>query len=1409
MDLVGVRVFACVWLATVVGVGGCQKKTVLTSRLDVVIKADASLLLDQVQVTLNVTGRAPLMWTFDSPGSDPLRWEVIISNMAGPLDATIDARGRRAGSDVVVFDAGAIIGVNSHVVATIPLTASCANKFDTCSADQTCIDGTCATRPIFVNQPTTGGPDASTESDGGQDGPEMPDHPADIKTDGGSPDRGMEAGTMPDTATGTPAALSISPGTKDFGTIVTGLYGEASFQITNSGGQASSVPMVTIDGTDADSFTISNNGCMAAVPATGNCLVTVRFSPTTAAAKTARLNVSATMGGAVSASLQGLAVPPGALMITPSPQAFPPVLQGTPTAPITFTVKNTGGATTGMLAAAAIQGSTDFAVATDGCKNATLASMATCTITVTFTPSTATQESGTLVVSATPGGTTSASLTGVGLAPALLTIDPVSGTFGTTTVGATGGTQTFTITNSGGVTAGSTTGVNVAVTGAGAGDFTASGNTCTGMLAPTATCMVTITFKPSAAGARSATLTASATPGGSAPASLSGTGVNPAHLTLAPATGAATSFGSVVTGTSATQTFVVTNTGGQPSTALTISASGAGFSVATPGTGDCASGTTTLAVNGTCNVHVVLSSSTLGPVSGSLTASATMGGSATLTLSGTIVSQGNIVVSPTTSDFGASLPGVPSAPVTFTVTNNGGSATGTMTATITGSTEFTIGTDACSTKTLGASQTCAITVVFKPSTTPGLKTGSLSVSGTPGGTAAAQLMGTGLAPASLSISTPSGFGNVVVGQMSTQMLTITNSGDVAAGTTTAIAIALSGTNASEFSSTTCAATIGAKGTCTITVTFAPASAATGKVATLTVTGSPGGPVSASLTGNGLSQASLHLSVASGFSNEFGSLVVNASQTEQFVVTNTGQQPSSALTIALSGTDFHLVAPTGLDCVSGTTTLAPNASCTVRVTFTPTAAVSRTATLSVSATTGGSDSLTTLHGAGVNPSALTPNVTSINFGSVLQNGKSSPSAVTVTNTGGVTSGTISTSLPAGEFAIVNDGCKNATLAAGGSCSITLTFNPTSASATPKTNTLTISANPGGSPTVTLSGTGSTLGIDQASFVFPTTAVFGISAARSFTISNPSSVTAGTTTGLSATLTGASPSDFHIDSTTCSGSLGGGGLCTVVVSFRPGTFGNRTATLSVSSTPGGGVTAALSGQGQAADGQVGCMTGNDCGQSGVCNTYYPDVDGDTYGDPHNPLNVCGFTPPGGYVSNGQDCDDSNALMNVFTSRCNNTTTRAYCLDDAIVRTQTCSGGGCLGSYCIGTVSMAGIFTCTTNPTQLTCSTSQGCTYTSSGANPGGSAPACGMGNTGGSLITCDGGNDCPAGSVCCTDFNCGLTTQQHCFAGSCPASVQCTPWTQLCNPLAPDCPAGTTCQGGTSGDPVSGQGSWSCF
>jgi uncharacterized repeat protein (TIGR03803 family) len=62
---------------------------------------------------------------------------------------------------------------------------------------------------------------------------------------------------------------------------------------------------------------------------------------------------------------------------------------------------------------------------------------------------------------------------------------------------------------------------------------------------------------------------------------------------------------------------------------------------------------------------------------------------------------------------------------------------------------------------------------------------------------------------------------------------------------------------------------------------------------------------------------------------------------------------------------------------------------------------------------------------------------------------------------------------------------------------------------------------------------------------------------------------------------------------------------------------------------------------------CNDGKDNNCDGTidegCNTttYYKDADGDSYGDPA--ISVTGDTPPPGYVSNNDDCDDSNAAIN----------------------------------------------------------------------------------------------------------------------------------------------------------------------
>jgi len=126
--------------------------------------------------------------------------------------------------------------------------------------------------------------------------------------------------------------------------------------------------------------------------------------------------VSATPGGTTSAALTGNGVAPAQLAISPTTNAYPDTTANTASTDVTFTVSNSGGATTGTLATA-LSGAdpTQFVISTDNCVGTTLAPAATCTILVHFTPTTTGAKAASLDVTATPGGSASATLGGNGV----------------------------------------------------------------------------------------------------------------------------------------------------------------------------------------------------------------------------------------------------------------------------------------------------------------------------------------------------------------------------------------------------------------------------------------------------------------------------------------------------------------------------------------------------------------------------------------------------------------------------------------------------------------------------------------------------------------------------------------------------------------------------------------------------------------------------------------------------------------------------------------------------------------------------------------------------------------------------------------------------------------------------------
>jgi hypothetical protein len=191
----------------------------------------------------------------------------------------------------------------------------------------------------------------------------------------------------------------------------------------------------------------------------------------------------------------------------------------------------------------------------------------------------------------------------------------------------------------------------------------------------------------------------------------------------------------------------------------------------------------------------------------------------------------------------------------------------------------------------------------------------------------------------------------------------------------------------------------------------------------------------------------------------------------FTITNTGQQSSGALTLASSNAEFAIQTGIAGDCVSGDTTLAPNASCTVHVVLTPNGTGARSAIITFSASPGGSG-VVKASGAGIAPGSLASSVPSLSFGAVTY-GSSKALSLTLSNTGQQTSGVITLASSHGEFTLQTDAAGDcitgvSTLGAGESCTVRIVYTPSDFAS--RAEVITFSATPGGSGSVSLTGEG---------------------------------------------------------------------------------------------------------------------------------------------------------------------------------------------------------------------------------------------------------------------------------------------------------------------------------------------------
>lgn len=191
--------------------------------------------------------------------------------------------------------------------------------------------------------------------------------------------------------------------------------------------------------------------------------------------------------------------------------------------------------------------------------------------------------------------------------------------------------------------------------------------------------------------------------------------------------------------------------------------------------------------------------------------------------------------------------------------------------------------------------------------------------------------------------------------------------------------------------TSCGTSLNPGQSCIATVTFTPSSAgAKSGMLVLTSNGNPSS-VSANLFGTGLAATWPQLGVSSN-TLAFGTATTPLTQT----ITNTGTANLVIGSLSIGGTnagDFSLVS--GQDNCSGHT-LAPNATCTVKVGFAPTVAGARTAAVTIPDNTTGSPHSFNLTGTGSLSLAVSPATQA--FGSVIAGTASTSQASTITNDG---------------------------------------------------------------------------------------------------------------------------------------------------------------------------------------------------------------------------------------------------------------------------------------------------------------------------------------------------------------------------------------------------------------------------
>ena len=390
--------------------------------------------------------------------------------------------------------------------------------------------------------------------------------------------------------------------------------------VTNVGSAALNISALTAGGSHVTDFPRSGTcqSGMTLAATGGNCTLVFAFAPTAVGARSSNLTIASNnSGGNVTVSLSGSAttnVP--VAFASPASLSFGTQQIGTSSASQQVTVSNTGG---GRLSIASLAFSTAHFSQSGNCVAASLAAGQSCTVNVVFSPSASGSLTSTLSIShGAAGSPLNIALTGIGstLPVPVVQASPSSAAFpGVTVVGQPSAIQSIIISSAGpgSVTLGTLATSTSEFVIAGGN----SGNCAAGMIvAQGASCTIDVRFAPSAAGARTGTLSVASNGTPSLlPVALAGDATSVASPGISSDRNSL-NFGPIpVAAQSAAQQVWLTNTG---STNLDVTAVSAGAPFALAPGGTCATTTFSLTPGQSCMLQVQFAPTASGSQSGTL-----------------------------------------------------------------------------------------------------------------------------------------------------------------------------------------------------------------------------------------------------------------------------------------------------------------------------------------------------------------------------------------------------------------------------------------------------------------------------------------------------------------------------------------------------------------------------------------------------------------------------------------------------------------------------------------------------------------------------------------------------------------------------------------------------------------------